>query len=117
MSSEHAVALILSGCAVYAVGDWWWGRWLRRRHGVPHRPNPYQQAVRESQERRARVEGLGCAVNEVMGEAAGRVSGFYEPTDLTGLPDGRVDPWRRARLEEAARQHTAHAPAPDRDHT
>jgi hypothetical protein len=102
-----AVVLLFGGSALYTAVDWWWGRWLRRRHGLlsPRRPKAYRDVVREAQERQARLEGLGRSVNEVLDPAADQMARLYDPTTLTEPP---VDPWGEALLEDVARRHTLH---------
>ncbi|MFF1444085.1 hypothetical protein [Streptomyces sp. NPDC058295] len=106
-SSLWAVLLFIGVSAVYTAVDWWWGRWLRRRHGFvsPRRPKIYHQLAREAQERQVRLEGLGRSVNEVLAPAVDRVASLYDPTTLTEPP---VDPWGEALLEDVARRHTLH---------
>jgi hypothetical protein len=106
-SAVLAVVLVLVSAAVYAAVDWWWGRWLRRRHGVvsPRRPKIYHQLAQEARERQVRLEGLGRSVNEVLDPAADQIATLYDATRLTEPP---VDPWGEALLEDVARRHTLH---------
>jgi hypothetical protein len=106
-TTSTAIVLLIGLSALYAALDWWWGRWIRRRHGVasPRRPKIYHQLAQEAQERQVRLEELGRSVNEVLDPAADKVAGLYDPTTLTEPP---VDPWGEALLEDTARTHSLH---------